>query len=106
METNRYLLDHGHDNGDSFKDGNSIIIHPVHIDPTATVTRSVIGPHVTVAANCEVSGSIIRDSILDEGATVKNTMLDQSLVGRNARVEDRPRSVNVGDSSAIGLGRD
>jgi len=74
----------------------------VHIDPTATITRSVIGPHVTIAAGCEVNGSIISDSILDEGATVIHALMEHSLIGRNARVEDRPNTFNVGDSSSVG----
>ena len=102
LETNRYLLENGHDNGAEFHSTDSIIVPPVHIDPTAKVSRSVIGPHVTVAAGCEVTGSIISDSILDEGATVRSALLEHSLVGRNARVEDRPNTVNVGDSSAVG----
>ena len=102
LETNRYLLEHGHANGDHFDSSDSIVVPPVHIDPTAKVSRSVIGPHVTVAAGCEVTGSIISDSILDEGATVRNAQLEHSLVGRNAHVEDRPNTVNVGDSSAVG----
>jgi ADP-glucose pyrophosphorylase len=56
-----------------------------------------------VAAGCEVVGSIVKDSILDEGAVIQNSILGQSIVGRKAKVEERPRSVNVGDSSAIGL---
>lgn len=102
LETNRYLLENGHDNGATFKGTDSIIVPPVHIAPTAKISRSVIGPHVTVAADCEVTGSIITDSILDEGATVKCALLEHSLVGRNARVEDRANMVNVGDSSAVG----
>jgi len=65
------------------------------------ISRSVIGPHVTVAAGCEVTGSIITDSILDEGASAKNVLLEHSLVGRNARVEDHANVMNVGDSSAV-----
>lgn len=102
LETNRYLLDHGHDNAAGLTANESIIIPPVNIHPTARITRSVIGPHVTVAAGCEVSGSIIHDSILDEGATISNALLAQSIIGRKARVEEQARSVNVGDSSAIG----
>ena len=102
LETNRYLLEHGHDNGSKFHANESIIVPPVHIDPTATITRSVIGPHVTVAAGCEVSGSIISNSILDEGATVVHALMERSLIGRNAHVEDRPDTFNVGDSSSIG----
>jgi len=103
LETNRYLLDHGHDNTWALHYNDAIIIPPVHIHPTATVVRSVIGPYVTVAAGCEVQGSIIKNSILDEGASIHNTLLEESIVGRKARVEERARTVNVGDSSAVGL---
>jgi glucose-1-phosphate thymidylyltransferase len=102
LETNRYLLENGHNNAAEFNGTDSIIVPPVHIAPTAKISRSVIGPHVTVAADCEVTGSIICDSILDEGAIVKSALLEHSLVGRNARVEDRANMVNVGDSSAVG----
>ncbi len=103
LETNRYLLEHGHDNSGEFRSADSIIIPPVNIDPSATITGSVVGPHVTVAAGVAVKGSIVRDSILDEGASITNAMLEQSIVGRKAHVEDRARTVNVGDSSSIGL---
>jgi len=101
LETNRYLLEHGHDNGAQLTMPDSVIVPPVHIDPSAVISRSVIGPHVTVAAGCEVTGSIITDSILDEGASAKNVLLEHSLVGRNARVEDHANVMNVGDSSAV-----
>lgn len=103
LHTNQYLLDHGHDNSaDVVADGN-IIIPPVHIHPSAKLIHSVIGPYVAVAANCRVENSIIRDSILDEGATILNATLSQSLIGKEARVSSRFRQFNVGDSSEVGF---
>ena len=102
LETNRYLLEHGSDNSATIKDKPGvIIIPPVNVDPTAEISASVIGPHVTVAANCKITNCIVQDTIIDEGATCKDTLLGQSLIGRNAHVEGRFRTVNVGDSSAI-----
>src|SRR5450432_346428 len=40
LETNRYLLEHGHDNGSRYVTSDSIIVPPVHIDPSAKITRS------------------------------------------------------------------
>ncbi len=103
LETNRYLLGHGHDNSGSFKNHTSaIIIPPVNIDPSAQIEESVIGPYVTIAANAVISRCLLRDTIIDEGATCRDTLLEQSLVGRSALVTGRFRSVNVGDSSAVG----
>jgi len=104
LATNRYLLDHGHDNSAQLTHyAQTIIIPPVRIDPSARIARSVIGPHVTIAANAVIEDCLVRDSIIDEGAFCKDTLLAQSLVGRNARVEGRFRAVNVGDSSVLGF---
>ncbi len=73
LETNRYLLEHGHNNSDGVCGDGCVVVPPVNIHPTAQVSHSVIGPHVTVAANCVVDSSIIRDSILDENAVVGAT---------------------------------
>jgi glucose-1-phosphate thymidylyltransferase len=103
LETNRYLLEHGSDNSTGFKEKPGVIIvAPVNIDPSASISNSVIGPHVTIAAGCTVESCIVRDTIVDQGATCKDTLLGHSLVGRNARVEGRFRTINVGDSSAVG----
>lgn len=104
LETNRYLLENGRDNSAEVTgQTNLIIVPPVNIHPSAQITNSIIGPHVTIAAKCVITSSILRDTIVDEGATCKNTLLEQSLIGRNAHVEDQYRSVNVGDSSAVGF---
>jgi glucose-1-phosphate thymidylyltransferase len=104
LETNRYLLSHSRDNSAEYKNHSDVVIvPPVNIHPSAKISQSVIGPNVTIAANCTISGCVMRDTIVDEGATCQDTLLEQSLIGRNARLEGRYRTVNVGDSSAIGF---
>lgn len=102
LQTNRYLLENGQDNSHASYPDNCIIVPPVHIDPTATVERAIIGPYVTIAAHCHIKDAIIRDSIIDEGAQVKNAMLQGSLIGRDALVMEHFYSYNVGDSSSVG----
>jgi glucose-1-phosphate thymidylyltransferase len=105
LATNRYLLDHGHDDSLRFKNQPGvIIIPPVNIDPSVKISNSVIGPYVTIGANCVIESCLLRDTIIDEGAVCQNYMLEQSLIGRYAHVEGRYRSLNVGDSSAVGFG--
>jgi glucose-1-phosphate thymidylyltransferase len=101
LHTNRYLLEHGHGNADGVQSQNSVIIRPVHVAASARIVNSVIGPYVTIGEDAEVRGSIIRDSIIDAGATIEDAMLDQSLVGKGAVVRERFRRFNVGDSSAV-----
>ena len=103
LETNRYLLENGHDNSKQWADSNCVIVPPVNIHPTAKIERSVIGPHATLAEGCTITSSIIRDSVVDAGAVVIDQVLGASLIGRDALVSGRPRRLNVGDSSIIGF---
>jgi len=105
LDTNRYLLTHGHGNAQEIKAEDSLIIPPVHVDPTARIVHSIVGPYVTIASRCEVRNSVIRDSIIDEGAHITDTMLEQSLIGKEAQVKGRYQRLNVGDSSSIILGQ-
>ncbi len=101
LETNRYLLEHGHDNSAEVSRPDVTIIPPVYIHPEANLQYAIIGPHATIAAGCQISNSIIRDSIVEEGARVCNAILDQSLIGREAQVVGRYFTLNVGDASSI-----
>jgi glucose-1-phosphate thymidylyltransferase len=103
LETNRYLLENGHDNSAEVQAEGFLVIPPVNIHPTARIKRSVIGPHATVAANCQVEDSVIRDSIVDEESAVQRAMLSGSLIGRSAKVGGRFRAFNVGEASEVGF---
>lgn len=106
LNTNRFLLDHGLDNSDQVDRKSCIVVPPVHIDPSAQIERSVIGPHVTIAAGCRIKDAIIKDSIIDEGARVETALLRGSLIGQDAFVKEHFYSYNVGDSSAVGCSLD
>ncbi len=102
LETNRYLLDHGHDNSATFPcTGRCQIIPPVNIAHTAQITHSIIGPYATIAEGCVITGSIIRDSIIGEDARIEDITLDHSLIGQGAVVKSKYRKLNVGDSSVV-----
>jgi glucose-1-phosphate thymidylyltransferase len=101
LQTNRYLLDHGHNSGANRPPGNYLVVPPVSIAPTATITDAIIGPYATIADNCRITDSIIRNSIIDEGAYIDDTMLDRSLIGKGALVRGHYYALNVGDSSQV-----
>jgi glucose-1-phosphate thymidylyltransferase len=103
LETNRYLLSHGHDNSAQVKSDQVVIVPPVNIHSTARIKNSVIGPFATIAAGCQVDDSIIQDSIVDEDAMVRSALLKQSLIGRDARLTGRFRTFNIGEASEVGF---
>lgn len=104
LATNRFLLEHGRDNSkDASKRAGILVVPPVFIDPSAEVRQSVIGPNVTIGADCVIQRSLLRDSIVDVGSHICDSMLSRSLIGRDAKVIGRDRSLNVGDSSEVGF---
>jgi len=102
LETNRYMLDHQRDNSaEAAQRPGLTIVPPVFIHPSAKVENAVIGPHVSIGADCEVNGCVLRDSILDDGAAVSDALLTGSFIGRQARVKGKATSLNIGDNSSI-----
>jgi glucose-1-phosphate thymidylyltransferase len=102
LETNRYLLENGNDNSAQSERATCVIVSPVNIHPSAVIEESVIGPYVTIGSDCRVTRSVIRNSIIDAEAEIVETIMDQSLVGKEAVVRGRYRQFNVGDSALVG----
>jgi glucose-1-phosphate thymidylyltransferase len=100
LSTNRYMLSRNLETPDI---PGSVIVPPVFIHPTATVSNSLIGPYASLGANVRVENAIVRDSIIDNGAHIDSAMLTTSIVGRDAFVRGEPLRVNVGDSADIDL---
>lgn len=104
LETNVYMLEHGRDNSEeAAKRPGVMVLPPVFVHPSARVEASVIGPHVSIGQECEVHRCVISNTILDDDAAVTNSVLERSFIGRQAKVEGRAASVNIGDNSSIQL---
>jgi len=104
LETNRYLLENGRSNSAELNiiDGN-VVIPPVFIHPSAHLEHSIVGPYVSLGAGCNISNSILRNSILEEDACVEGAILDSSLVGRQAQISRRAATINAGDHTTVTL---
>jgi glucose-1-phosphate thymidylyltransferase len=100
LETNHYLLEHGYDNStEAAHRSGVVIVPPVYLHPSARVENSVIGPNVSLGEECEVQFSILRNSIIEGGAQVTDSLLEGSLLGRDVMVNGQPTHLNLGDQS-------
>ena len=108
LETNRYLLEHGRENSAAHLGTDVEIIRPVFIHPSARVTNSRIGPHVSIGPDCSITDSHIENSILEEGVSVEAASLDHSFIGRQVTIQGRgadeqTASLNLGDNCSVNL---
>jgi glucose-1-phosphate thymidylyltransferase len=102
LETNRALLDATADPaGPVPARPGVVIVPPVALDPGADVMHSVIGPHASIGPRARVRRSVVKNSIVNEGAVVEDALLDRSVVGESAIVRGAYQRLNVGDSSEV-----
>jgi glucose-1-phosphate thymidylyltransferase len=104
LETNRYLLVKNQEK--SGKIENSVILDPVFVGKGAIVRNSVIGPYVAIDDNAQVNNSIIRESIINSGAKIKDEELHNSLIGINAEINGSMKTMDIGDDSKIFMKED
>ena len=102
LETNQFMLDHGRANNPVFPPEARVTIHhPVNIHPEAVIRSSEIGPYSSIARGCTVEGSTLSDTIVDAGTTIKASVLNKSLIGRNTLVDGAQGSLDIGDTCRV-----
>jgi glucose-1-phosphate thymidylyltransferase len=88
LATNRVLLE---------QDEHAVRHGLCHVDPTATVTASRLGPHVSVGAHVVIENCTIRDAVIGAGSVLRRCELTASLVGEHCRVAGVRGEINLGD---------
>lgn len=63
-----------------------VVIPPAAISPEARISRSVVGPYVSVGAGARISGSVVRDAIVHPGASIEDALVSGSVIGEGAQV--------------------
>jgi glucose-1-phosphate thymidylyltransferase len=99
LQTNRYLLAKDDPEPSAYPD--SVVIRPSYVDPSATVARSVIGPHASIGAGATVEGAVIENSIVGERASVRNLALSGSILSADAAACGPARRLNLGATSEL-----
>lgn len=107
LQTNMRLLAVGYHSEDAIERSYAedfTVLPPVFLHPDARVEGSVIGPYVSIYAGVTVKDSVIRNSIIDEGASITACVLDGALIGQNAVVTGRAKAIFTGDDSSVEVG--
>lgn len=100
LSTNRYLLDQA---APSLTREEAMIVQPSLIADDAVIEGSVVGPYASIGSGAVIRDSIVRNSIVDEGATVERAVIEDSVVGRSAVVEGRASVIHIGDNAVSRL---
>lgn len=103
LQTNRYLLGLA-DTSDATRiaqSGDSIIIPPVAIDPSATLRRAVVGPHVSIGAGATLDGVVIDNSIVGDDVSIANITITGSILSGQAAIRGAKQRLNLGATASV-----
>lgn len=101
LATNRYLLDKYRKHIILKPCSDCVINPPVYLGKNTRIKNSVIGPYASIGDEVTVENAVIQNSILNDGALVKDIVLANSIVGHSAEITGRKYRINIGDSSEI-----
>ena len=102
LQTNQRLLGGGFSSADALERSYTEefgVIPPVFIHKDAEIYSSMIGPYVSIGAGAVVENTVLRDTIIEAGADVREIVLETTHVGANARLSGKPVSVIAADDT-------
>ena len=104
LETNSLLLKRISDKRlQEYHFPNTIIIPPVAIGKDCCINGSIIGPNVAIGEGSTVQHSIVQNSIIGDFAKLEQVVLHESVVGSDAFIKGMSQSLNIGDNTEIDL---
>lgn len=79
----------------------SVVIPPVYLGKGVRLSRSVVGPYVSIESGSCVEDSRISNSIVGEQSNIKNTVVADSMIGNHVVLNKRTDVLSVGDYNVI-----
>ena len=80
---------------------NSVVVQPVFLGKNVKLRNAVVGPHVSVGNGTTISGSVVKNAIIQENTTVNNANISNSMLGNFVKFEGKPSDLSVGDYNVI-----
>jgi glucose-1-phosphate thymidylyltransferase len=77
------------------------IVEPVYIEDGVTISKSTVGPNVSISAGSVIEGSTLRDTIVGAKSRIARSELRDSLIGDEVVLEGFRGEVTVGDHSEL-----
>ncbi|MFN2604203.1 MAG: sugar phosphate nucleotidyltransferase [Gemmatimonadaceae bacterium] len=100
LDTNQTMLTKGRARRPKQVRG-STIVDPVYIEDNVTLTRSTIGPNVSIGAGSVIEDSKIDNTIIGAKAKIIRSKLSESLIGDETLIDGVKGAVTIGDHSEV-----
>jgi glucose-1-phosphate thymidylyltransferase len=80
---------------------NAVIIPPCYIGENVKIVNSIVGPHVSIGKDSVIENSIVKNTIIQNKSSVINALLQDSMIGNQAKYQGSIADISLGDFSTI-----
>jgi glucose-1-phosphate thymidylyltransferase len=103
--TNQRVLEFDKDKaelkGKNITTTNSVIIEPCFIGNDVELTGCIVGPHVSIGEKAKITGSILKNSIVQADARINNANVINSILGTGSEINGKSIEVSISDFSQL-----
>lgn len=102
VDTNKRYLEFIKDQpliSQTLQQSNSVIIPPCFIGEGVVIENSVVGPHVSIGSYTKIRDSRVTNSIIQKNCSVRNAVLDNTMLGNFVNFEGKSEDLSLGDYS-------
>jgi glucose-1-phosphate thymidylyltransferase len=104
LDTNSYLLRNARETrSDPGSNSSTIFIEPVFVHHSSRIHNSIIGPNVSIGANCTITHSLLQNTIVDDDCDIQQTSLVNSLVGKKCSIHGETNPQVISDHDKVDL---
>lgn len=80
---------------------NAVIIEPCFLGENVIVKNSIIGPHVSIGNNSNITNSVISNSIIQTNTVITNANIANSMLGNYTEYKKIADDLSIGDYNTI-----
>lgn len=80
---------------------DSVVIPPCFIAGDVTLENSVVGPYVSIEGGSTIKGSVVRNSIIRPQVSIRDAVVENSMLGARASVQGRALDLSLGDDCTM-----
>ena len=80
---------------------NSNIIEPCFIGEGVVLKNTTVGPFVSIGKNTRIEDSNVKNSIIQNETLIKNTTLDNAMIGNHVTFDGNFTNISIGDYSTL-----
>lgn len=103
LETTGVVVDKESADIDETQFTETKIIEPVFIGDDVELENCIVGPHASIESGCRLKNCTVKNSLIQEQATLYNCQIEGSTIGKHTELKDVNQQVHLGDHSKVGV---